>query len=201
MTEFIQGLLPDIQHLGTLGYWLLLAVTFGESFVVTGMFVPGTVILVVMGGMVPHGYYEFHELAFFGILGAILGDATSYELGRAGRLHVERLSFVRRYLASGKAFFLKHQGKSVVMGRFIGPIRPVIPFVAGVMDMKRGQFYLYNILSAFGWSLTYLTLGYVFGYAWKRALLWSSSAIAGAVALLLIGAAGAWMWRWYRQRS
>lgn len=201
MIDFILGLLPDLQHLGTLGYWLLLLVTFGESFIVTGMFVPGTVVLVVMGGMVPHGYYEFHELAFFAIIGAILGDAASYELGRVGRFHAEKIPLVSHYIPRGKEFFLKHQGKSVVMGRFIGPIRPIIPFIAGMMDMKRGQFYSYNVLSAFGWSLTYLTLGYVFGYAWKSALLWSSTAIAGIVGVILLVIASVSMWRWYWYRS
>lgn len=201
MMDLLQGLLPELRHLGTIGYWVLLAVTFGESFIVTGMFVPGTVILVVMGGMVPHGYYELHELAFFAVCGSILGDAASYEFGRVGRLRAENLPFVRRYFAQGKAFFLRHQGKSVIMGRFIGPIRPIIPFIAGVMDMRRSQFYFYNVLSAFGWSITYLTLGYLFGYAWKSALLWSSGAIAGIVTCLILAAACVSMWRWYRLRA
>lgn len=186
MIEFIQSWLPSVQNLGMLGYWLLLAITFGESFVLTGIFVPGTVMVVIMGGLAQAGYYDFYDLVFFAVCGSILGDAVSYEIGRAGRLHAENFPFVRRYFARGKAFFLEHQGKSIFMGRFIGPIRPIIPFIAGVMDMKRGQFYLLNILSAIAWSFSYVSLGYVFGYAWKNALAWSSAGVATLVVIMAV---------------
>lgn len=195
MIEWFQSFLPHLQNLGVAGYWLLALVTFGESFVLTGMFVPGTVLLVIMGGLVPQGYYDFYDLAFFAVLGSIIGDATSYELGRLGRFHADRYRFLNGYLRTGKAFFFRHGGKSVFMGRFIGPIRPIIPFVAGVSDMKRLPFYLYNFISAIGWSLGYLLLGVFFGYAWKTALAWSSAAVAAIVIAVLT----VFFIRWYHK--
>lgn len=186
MSEWFQSLLPQLQHLGFAGYWLLALATFGESFFLTGMFVPGTVLLVIMGGLVPQQYYEFGDLIFFAVIGSILGDGVSYEIGRLGRFHVDRYAFLKSYLVKGRAYFTKHGGKSVIMGRFIGPIRPIIPFVAGVSDMKRMTFYLYNLLSAIGWSILYLVLGYVFGVAWKSALAWSSAFIGVAVVIGVI---------------
>lgn len=178
MYDWFQSLLPQLQDLGIAGYSLLALATFGESFFLTGMFVPGTVLLVIMGGLVPQNYYDFGDLVFFAVIGSILGDSVSYEVGRLGRFHVDRYAFLRSYLVRGRAFFTKHGGKSVIMGRFIGPIRPIIPFVAGVSDMKRITFYVYNVLSAIGWSVLYLSLGYIFGVAWKSALTWSSAIVA-----------------------
>jgi membrane protein DedA with SNARE-associated domain len=149
MIEWFQSLLPHLQNLGTAGYWLLALVTFGESFVLTGMFVPGTVLLVIMGGLVPQGYYDFQDLALFAIGGSIVGDAVSYELGRLGRFHADKYSFLSRYLENGKAFFFTHGGKSVFMGRFVGPIRPIIPFIAGGCDMPRGQYYVYIMYTTY----------------------------------------------------
>lgn len=186
MVEWFQSLLPHLQNLGIAGYWLLALVTFGESFVLTGMFVPGTVLLVIMGGLVPQGFYEFKDLAFFAICGSIVGDAASYELGRLGRLHADRYRFLDGYLKRGKEFFDTHGGKSIIMGRFIGPIRPIIPFIAGASGMHRGRYYAYNVLSAIGWSVTYLLLGYAFGVAWKSALKWSSLTVGVIVVIIVI---------------
>lgn len=177
MSDWFQSLLPQLQHLGIAGYWLLALATFGESFFLTGMFIPGTVLLVIMGGLVPANYYDFADLVLFAVIGSILGDGASYESGRLGRFHVDRYAFLKTYLVKGRAYFAKHGGKSVIMGRFIGPIRPIIPFVAGVSEMRRSIFYMYNILSAFGWSILYLSLGYIFGVAWKSALTWSSAIV------------------------
>jgi undecaprenyl-diphosphatase len=166
-----------------------------------GIFVPGTVFLIVMGGLGAQGFYDFGDLMFFAICGSILGDASSYEIGRRGRLHLERYPSIQKYFIRGKEFFDLHKGKSVVMGRFIGPIRPIIPFVAGAMDMKRGQFYIYNVLSAVGWSFAYLLLGYSFGFAWRKALMWSSRAVTVAVLVIALTMVAGWFWRWYRSRE
>lgn len=197
--DWFQNLLPHLQHLGVAGYWLLTLITFGESFVLTGMFVPGTVLLVIMGGLVPQGYYDFGDLVFFAVCGSILGDCVSYELGRLGRFHVDRYAFLKGYLERGRAYFNLHGGKSVIMGRFIGPIRPIIPFIAGVSDMKRLSFYVYNVSSAIGWSVCYLLLGYVFGIAWKSALKWSSLGVGGIVIVVIL--VYVVMWFMKRKRS
>ena len=39
-------------------------------------------------------------------------------------------------------FFERHGGKSVFIGRFLGPIRAVIPLAAGIMQMPRGRFWI-----------------------------------------------------------
>jgi len=198
--EWISSWFLDLQQLGFWGYWLILLVTFGESFVVTGLFTPGTIVLVIMGGLVPHGFYDIRALAFFAIAGAILGETASYELGRLGRLHVDRIALVRKTLGKAKEFFLRHKGKSILLARFIGPIRPVVPFVAGALDMKRPQFYAFNILSALIWCPVYLAFGYGFGLAWKRALAWSSASVAVMITTIIVVMLLAWMARWFLQR-
>lgn len=185
MSEWIQSLIPAIRELGFFGYWLLFMVTFGETFVIAGMFVPGTIMLVLMGGLTQYGYYQFPLLALFAIAGAILGNSVSFEIGRAGKFHVERLSFVQKYLDAGRAFFKAHGGKSIFMSRFVGPVRPIVPFIAGISDMSRMEFYSYTVVSAVCWCIAYLFGGWLFGYAWKRALFWSSAA-GGVVGIVVV---------------
>lgn len=186
MTEWFESILPTIRDMGAVGYVVLFAATFGESFVITGIFVPGTIILLIMGGLIPYGYYDALPLGFFAYLGAVLGNAVSYEGGRLGRLHVERLTLLKNSLSFARSFFQKHGGKSIILCRFIGPVRPLVPFIAGITEMKRSSFYAYSLIGGVVWIASYLGFGYVFGYAWQQALTWSSATITVALATIVI---------------
>lgn len=196
--EFLQELVGDVRSLGDAGYWLLLAVTFGESFILSGVFVPGTIVLLIMGGLSSYGYYNPTLLACSGFIGAALGNAVSYEIGRLGKVHIERHHAVNTLYGRAKKYFAIHGGKSILLCRFIGPIRPIVPFIAGAMGMNRLLFYGYTFLGGFVWIVTYLSFGYAFGYAWKSAATWSSIAVAAAL-ILIIGVLI--LWRWLRVRA
>lgn len=178
--------LAYLQQLGDAAYWLLLLVTLGESFVLAGIFVPGTTVLVFMGALAQFGYYDYPQLALFAIVGGIIGNAVSYEMGRTGRFRVGNVSFVHRQTHSATAFVNKYKALSIFLSRFIGPIRPIVPFVAGMGEMGRGRFYAYTFISSIVWCASYLALGYAFNFAWQAALAWSSVAVAGVVVLFVL---------------
>ena len=96
------------------------------------------------------------------ILGAVLGDSVSYWIGRRFGGGIARLwPFSRNpeLLPSGIRFFERHGGKSVFIGRFLGPIRAVIPLAAGIMQMPRGRFWVANVGSALVWAPLLLFAG------------------------------------------
>ncbi|HVW67084.1 MAG TPA: LssY C-terminal domain-containing protein [Candidatus Peribacteraceae bacterium] len=188
--------LTDLQHMGPLVYIVILLLAFLESLVITGMFVPGTVVIVIAGGLAAHGYYSYWLLVLFATIGAIVGDSLSFELGRKGQMRLQKRAILRKHIERAKPYFKRHQRKSIVIGRFFGPIRPVIPFLAGVADMKRPQFYAIEMVSGISWSIFYVGLGYVFGTAWKLALLWSSRLLLFAIIAFILFTAVAWFWRW-----
>lgn len=200
MTSLIAQILPSIEQLGFWGYWLVFLSSFGESLIFTGFFVPGTVILIATGALVSEGYYTFRDMFLFSMWGAVMGDAISFELGRMGRVHVERWPRIQSSVQRGKKFFHRYKELSVFIGRFLGPIRPIISFVAGVLDMPRWRFYVANVLSAIVWSLGYLFLGYTFGLAWKSAIGWSSTVIGSAVGALILFALLYAAFRWLRAK-
>ncbi|KAA1173155.1 phosphatase PAP2 family protein [Marinobacter salinexigens] len=151
--------------------WLALALfatAFTESLAIAGVIVPGVAILFAVAALAGQiGMPLFEALLWTG-LGAIAGDGLSFALGRKlqGRLNsVWPLSRYPALLDKGEAFFQKHGGKSVVLGRFIGPIRPVIPLVAGALLMPWRRFLTFNILSAVGWAPTYILPGFFVGSA------------------------------------
>ena len=98
--------------------------------------------------------------------GAMLGDALSYGVGLHYKRRIHNLWFFRKHpkwLEKGEVFFSKHGGKSIFIGRFLGPARSMIPLIAGTFDMKVGRFFLSAIPSACLWAIGYILPGVFIG--------------------------------------
>lgn len=144
-----------------------------------GLLMPGSVIMFGVGAIIATGALSLDITLIVGAAGAIAGDGISYWLGRHYHEQLrKRWPFSRHpsLLTRGEAFFHKHGGKSVLLGRFVGPVRPVIPLVAGMMDMPSLRFTLVNVVSAVGWAFAYVVPGLFFG---------TSLALAGKVSIRL----------------
>jgi membrane protein DedA with SNARE-associated domain/membrane-associated phospholipid phosphatase len=180
-------------------YLLVFLVALAESVALIGMLVPGVVVMIGAGALIATGQLAFWPTLLLAVTGAILGDGFSYWIGYRYRDRLrEHWPFNRhpRPLERGVAFFQRHGGKSVAFGRFVGPGRAMIPLVAGMLGMPRGQFALANISSALAWGPAYLAPGIVFGASLKLA----AEATAHLALLLLIVAAliglAAWLAKW-----
>jgi undecaprenyl-diphosphatase len=97
----------------------------------------------------------------------VLGDVTSYELGRhLGRQwllrHGERLKITEQRLDQVEGFFERRGGLTILIGRFIGFVRPISPFIAGASKMPFRRFLPYDVLAAGAWSTTFCVLGFLF---------------------------------------
>ncbi len=127
---------------------------FAESLAFVGFVVPGVVLLATAGALVAAGALGFWQVYVAIALGAVLGDAASYWLGRVFGDRVPRAWPFRKrpeFLERGSRFFLRHGGKSVFFARFLGPLRPVVPITAGMMAMPHHAFQAANLLSAVIW--------------------------------------------------
>lgn len=160
-------------HLGTaitsLGPWiyaLLFFVIFLETGVVVTPFLPGDSLLFAVGTFCALGMLDI-RLAFLLMTGAaILGDAVNYHIGAfiGPRAFKENRRWLNReHLERTHAFYEKHGGKAVVLGRFVPIIRTFVPFVAGIGAMTYRKFIFYNVFGAVLWTGLFLALGYFFG--------------------------------------
>lgn len=176
---------------GGIYYALVFFISFCESLAFAGIVVPGSTLIVFTGFLAANGKGAYLPLMLASTLGAILGDLLSYWLGaRMGAALLVRPPF-RRYrvlFRESQIFFLEHGGKSVFLGRFIGLIRPFIPFVAGYARMRPGLFAFYAVVSGILWGLAYPGLGYFFGTSWQRVELWAGrfSYLLAALVVLLV---------------
>ena len=172
------------------GYWLVLLVSLLESLVFAGIIVPGSTLVVLAGFLSSQGYLDIGDLIWFATVGAVLGDSISYYFGTKGTsfFHNENKLLKADHLERGKRFFHTQGGKSIFLGRFIGPLRAIIPFVAGLSGMGKSRFLFWNISSAFLWSTSHLVLGYFFGNAFTAIEVWSIRAGYVVVAIIAFSA-------------
>lgn len=171
------------------------ATAFGESFVFLSLLFPGTSITVAAGLLVPGGTLHLMPLLSGSILGAVLGDAVSWWLGRRyGHLLESRWPFSRHpeLLAQGLMFFRRFGLASVFIGRFFGPLRATIPLLAGIAEMNPLLFWLSNIASAIIWAPALLLPGSAISFLITLIPVSSTLKLfTGGILLALFGAA-AW---------
>lgn len=173
---------------------LIFLVSFGESFAFISLLVPGTTILAACGALVPGGTLVLWPLLAGAIPGAVLGDGVSYWLGRRyGPVLIRRWPLSRHpeMVGKGEVFLKRHGVASVAIGRFFGPVRAVIPLVAGMARMDRRAFWVANILSAIVWAPAVMLPGAVLGWAAETAdaqqwwIMGGIAVCAGAIAAVL----------------
>jgi membrane protein DedA with SNARE-associated domain len=165
-----------MQYIDQLINWLrihpdyALLITFlvscAESLIFVGGLIPGSLALSAIGILAGSGVIALYPPLFFAILGAIVGDTCSFFIGRIFKSNLKNFFLFKRYpktLEYGEFFFEKHGGKSVFLARFIGPIRAIVPAIAGMMGLNSLTFIIANSSSAIGWSALFYFPGVLIG--------------------------------------
>ena len=198
-TSWTQELIAWLNAHPGWGFSIVFLVAFFESLVLIGILLPGIVILFGVGTLIGLGMLELIPIWVAATTGAFLGDSLSYFLGHRFRGHLLDIWPFSRYPAlmeRGTRFFHAHGAKSVVAGRFIGPLRPIIPSVAGMMGMKPSRFLAVDIPACITWAPSFLIPGMLFGASLEVASEYTGRLTVMLVILLAI----LWM-TWWVMRS
>ncbi|RON55881.1 bifunctional DedA family/phosphatase PAP2 family protein [Pseudomonas frederiksbergensis] len=163
-----------------------------ECLAIAGLIVPGTVLLFAVAVLAGSGALSLGETLLLGFLGGLLGDVVSYFLGRHFHQNIRRLPGLRHHpewIAGAESYFQRYGIASLLVGRFIGPLRPMLPMVAGMFDMPFPRFAAVSLLAAAGWSVAYLLPGWATGAAIRLPLpegFWPEAGIvAGSIAAMI----------------
>ncbi|WP_422421240.1 bifunctional DedA family/phosphatase PAP2 family protein [Pseudomonas sp. GZD-222] len=182
--------------LGANPQWLGLAiflVACVECLAIAGIIVPGTVLLFGVAVLAGSGALSLGETLLLGFLGGLLGDAISYTLGRKFHQNIRRLPLLRHHpewIGGAETYFQRYGIASLLVGRFIGPLRPMLPMVAGMFDMPLPRFIAVSLLAGAGWSVAYLLPGWATGAAMRLPLpegFWLDAGLISAGLALLLG--------------
>ena len=182
----LQQLLDDFANL--LGDWTYLIVgllAFLETGAFVGLLVPGETAMIVGGAVAGLGVINLYLLIAIAWTMAFLGDSFSFMLGRKlGRgfvlRHGSKVGVTRERFEGVEDYFERHGGKTVLIGRFVGIVRALAPFVAGTSGMAYRGFAPYSILG----SGLQVTSNIILGYIFARSID-SAAEYAGTAALIL----------------
>jgi membrane protein DedA with SNARE-associated domain/membrane-associated phospholipid phosphatase len=155
------------EALGPWTYALVGVMAFLETGAFVGLVAPGET--VVMAGGVIAGQGEIQLIPLIGLVWvcAVLGDTTSFFIGRRlGRRFLEkhgpRVKITHERLEQVEGYFDSYGGRTILIGRFIGLVRALAPFVAGSSGLPYRRFIPYSIVGCGLWSTTFCVIGYVF---------------------------------------
>ncbi len=185
-----------VQAYGAWVYALLFLIVFVETGLVVMPFLPGDSLLFVVGALAGAGLLSYPVAVVVLLAAAILGDQCNYSIGRYFGPKVfqweDSRFFNKRAFNQAHNFYETYGGITIILARFMPFIRTFAPFVAGVAEMSRVKFTLYNIVGAFIWVLGICTAGYFLGsLPWVKAnldkIIWAMILIPGLLVLF-----GAW---------
>ena len=187
----LEGALTDLSDsLGAWTYALVGALAFLETGAFVGLVAPGETAVVLGGVVAAEG--GVHLLPMLGITwaAAALGDLASFALGRRlGRRflveHGGRIGVTAPRLERVEDFFSRHGGKAILVGRFIGLVRAVAPFLAGASAMRLRSFIPWSLLGTGLWAAAFTLVGYAFHDSFSAA---AGNLTHAALALAVIAA-------------
>ena len=141
---------------------IVFALAFGESLAFISLLIPAWGALVAIGALIGQSGISFWPVWVAGALGAAMGDWLSYWIGLKLEYSVQHIWPLSRHpdmIPRGEAFMKKWGAPGIFIGRFFGPLRAVVPLIAGIFEMPFWLFQFANFTSAFVWAAVLLTLG------------------------------------------
>lgn len=185
-----------VGQYGAWVYALLFLIIFVETGLVVMPFLPGDSLLFIVGAMCGADLMSLPLAMGLLLVAAILGDQTNYSIGRYFGPKVFQWEnsrfFNRQAFDQAHAFYEKYGGITIVLARFMPFIRTFVPFVAGVAEMTRSKFTLFNVLGGVIWVVGLTLAGYLFGYlpfvqTHLSKIIWALILVPGLIAIW-----GAW---------
>ena len=162
----VEKIIEDLSAgLGAWTYLLVALLAFLETGAFVGLVAPGEFTVILGGAVAGQGDVSLPLIIAITWLSAFLGDTVSFMLGsRLGRgfllRHGERVRITDERLHQVERYFDRHGGKTILIGRFIGLVRALAPFIAGSSNMRYAAFAPYSVLGTGLWATTFILVGY-----------------------------------------
>jgi membrane protein DedA with SNARE-associated domain/membrane-associated phospholipid phosphatase len=170
------------ETLGAWTYALVGVMAFLETGAFVGLVAPGETVVIAGGVIAGEGTIELIPLIGLVWICAVLGDTTSFYIGRRlGRKFLEqhgpRVKITHERLEQVEGYFDRHGGKTILIGRFIGLVRALAPFIAGASGLTYRRFLPYSVVGTGLWSTAFCVLGYIFWRSFDRVAHYAGQAI------------------------
>jgi membrane-associated protein len=194
-------MLADIADLLiALGPWIVFLVVLAETAIFVGLVVPAEATVLLAAFLAFRGVFSVEQILAATFFGGLIGDQIGYALGRfGGRRVVGSAGWAGRtwgrWEAAASVMFQRRAALSVTLARFVGFVRTLMPWFAGMSGMSYGRFLAYDTVGVAGWAAGSVALGYLAGESWRVAANAAGTATAALMALAVLAAAVVWVRR------
>jgi membrane protein DedA with SNARE-associated domain len=165
-----------LEALVSLSGWSAYALVGGFAFAEAGIFIgvvlPGETALFIGGVLAAQGRVSLPIMMVVGSVAAVAGDSLGYEIGRLAGPRVRRTRLSR---AIGDARWkraedvVRRRGPAaLIVGRWVGVVRTLVPTVSGMSHMPYRKFLFYNAIGGISWAVVVIAIGYLAGASWRR---------------------------------
>ncbi|ANI88113.1 alkaline phosphatase [Arachidicoccus ginsenosidimutans] len=173
--DWKQLLNPDFYVHLPASAWIIAFIIFAETGLFIGFFLPGDSLLFVAGifsedlirsSAIDTGntHLNLFELIIIIFIAGVLGNMVGYWFGKkSGPLLFHKKDtwyFKQKHLVQAHNFFEERGGGAIIFARFLPIVRTFAPIVAGIVEMDRKKFMLYNIIGSFTWTALMLAGGH-----------------------------------------
>lgn len=130
--------------------------------------IPSEVILPVAGYLVSIGHLNFWLVVALAATGSLIGTLIAYSIGYfLGRAAILRYGkYVRMnegHLNTAEKWFGKYGNVTVLFCQFVPLVRTLIPFPAGIAEMKLWKFIVFSLVGIVIWDTALVYVGYYVG--------------------------------------
>ena len=175
------------------GYVIVGVLAMLEAAAMVGLVVPGEAALLVGGFLASQGKADLPLMMAVGAVGAIVGDSIGYEIGKHLGPSLRR-SRLGQWVGDerwqrAEDYIVRHGGRAVFFGRFIGVLRALVPTIAGLSGMPYRTFLPWNAIGGLVWAPGFVLLGYAAGGSYHKVGTWAGRASAVLLILVVLVAA------------
>lgn len=175
MNNFSWGQLVNPEFYIKLGgIYLVLFIVFAETGLFAGFFLPGDSLLFLSGIYskelireiiyIKSDFLSVFLLSCLISIAGIIGNEIGYWFGKKSGTYLynkkDTFLFKKKYLFQAKEFYEKHGGRAIILARFLPMLRTFAPIIAGIVQMNKGKYLLYNVLGSTAWSFSLVFAGH-----------------------------------------
>lgn len=164
--HYLHAINNYIQMHPHMGMFIAFIVALGESLPLIGTIIPGSITMTAIGVLIGRNIIPGLPTLFWATIGALIGDTIGFWIGKYFNEDLRKIWPFKKHpkwLSKGEDFFNKHGGKSILVGRFVGPARSSVPLIAGLLKMSWARFFIAAVPSAILWAILYMVPGVLIG--------------------------------------
>ncbi|MDA9653034.1 VTT domain-containing protein [Pseudomonadota bacterium] len=136
-------------------WFLVFLFGFMESMIITGSFMPSAILFSLCVYLYNTELLTLPWICSIAFAGSHLGDISGFLVGKIFGPSFMASNFLQKRqkgIQRTQKFLNRFGPYTVVIGRFIPAIRPLVPFLLGITDLELKRFYIADIIACLAWA-------------------------------------------------